>query len=121
MQWKVSERMSEGKDIEAITRQVVEGAKARFGDKLSRVLLYGSYVRGDYNEESDIDIMILADIDAQEASRVDRALTKLASRLDLEYDVCLSLTVKDSHTFDAWVDVVPFYKNVNREGVLLSA
>jgi hypothetical protein len=43
------------------------------------------------------------------------------TRQVVEYDVCLSLTVKDSQTFDAWADVVPFYRNVNRKGVLLSA
>lgn len=84
-------------------------------------MLYGSYARGDFDDDSDIDIMILADIDPHEANRVDRELTCLASRLDLEYDVCLSLTVKDRHTFDAWSEIVPFYQNVNREGVLLSA
>jgi predicted nucleotidyltransferase len=113
--------MSGKKDIRAITQQVVEGARARYGDRLDRVLLYGSYARGDFNDDSDIDIMVLADIDPCEADRVDRELIRLASRLDLEYDVCLSLTIRDSQTFKAWSEVVPFYRNVSREGVPLNA
>jgi len=28
-----------------------------FGDKIRQVILYGSYARGDYNRDSDIDIL----------------------------------------------------------------
>ena len=34
-----------------------------YGNHLKTVILYGSYARGDYTEESDIDIMILLDIE----------------------------------------------------------
>jgi predicted nucleotidyltransferase len=111
--------MRDLKDLEQITSSVVEGAKARYGSKLNRVLLYGSYARGDYDDQSDIDIMILADIEPEKADRIDRELVRLASRLSLDHDVHLSLTLKDSETFDSWSEIVPFYKNVNREGVLL--
>ena len=113
--------MTGATELKTITSLVVEGAKARFGEKLSRVLLYGSYARGDCDEQSDIDIMILADIKAEEADRVDMELMRLASRLSLEHDIHLSLTIKDTHTFDSWTDIVPFYRNVSREGVSLYA
>ena len=32
------------------------------GKRLKKVILYGSYARGDFNEDSDIDIMILTDL-----------------------------------------------------------
>lgn len=32
------------------------------GNRLKRMILYGSYVRGDFGQDSDLDIMILADI-----------------------------------------------------------
>ena len=31
------------------------------GERLKKIILYGSYARGDYNSSSDIDIMILTD------------------------------------------------------------
>ena len=45
-----------------LTSRVVLAARDSLGDKLNKVILYGSYARGDYDDESDIDIMILADI-----------------------------------------------------------
>jgi uncharacterized protein len=38
------------------------------GEKLEKVILFGSYARGDYDEESDIDIMVIADIALGEAN-----------------------------------------------------
>ena len=29
------------------------------GNRIKRIILYGSYARGDYNNNSDVDIMIL--------------------------------------------------------------
>jgi predicted nucleotidyltransferase len=36
--------------------------KKLFGEHLSKVILYGSYARGDYKNNSDVDIMIYVDI-----------------------------------------------------------
>ena len=38
-------------------------ARLIFGNTLKKIILYGSYARGDQNEHSDIDIMILVDAD----------------------------------------------------------
>lgn len=48
--------------LSAVMADVVKKAKSLFGDRLGSVILYGSYARGDYDEESDIDVMITADI-----------------------------------------------------------
>ena len=40
--------------------------KLILGDKLDKVILYGSYARGDYNEHSDVDIMILTTLTDEE-------------------------------------------------------
>lgn len=38
------------------------------GNHLNRIILYGSYARGDFRQDSDMDIMILADIQSEEIS-----------------------------------------------------
>ncbi|WPX07782.1 nucleotidyltransferase domain-containing protein [Anaerocellum danielii] len=39
-----------------IINEVVEELKGLYGDKLKKIVLYGSYAKGTQNEESDIDI-----------------------------------------------------------------
>ena len=41
-------------------------AKRIFGNKLRAVILYGSYARGDFEPDSDIDIMVLLDIPVEQ-------------------------------------------------------
>lgn len=43
---------------ETIQKFTIETQKL-LGERVKKVILYGSYARGDYNSDSDIDIMIL--------------------------------------------------------------
>ena len=45
-----------------LLEQYVEEIKKIYGTHLQKIILYGSYARGDYTQESDIDIMILVDL-----------------------------------------------------------
>ena len=46
-----------------IINEYVEAVKKIFGTYLMKVIVYGSYARGDYNEKSDIDIMFIVTLD----------------------------------------------------------
>ena len=107
--------------LDEITSKVVAAAKESLGDRLDKVILYGSYARGDYDEESDIDIMVLADISREGANKVWSQIWSLTGDIDLEYSVIVSVHVVDCYTFYKFIDDLPFYMNVMKEGVLLSA
>jgi predicted nucleotidyltransferase len=108
--------------LNEIMKRIAGQAKSAFGDKLDKVILYGSYARGDYDNESDIDVMVIADIKHDDCLRAyEDHFNSFGSAIDLEYDVLTSIHVLDSATFYYWLDVVPFYKNVMREGVAFVA
>ena len=107
--------------LNQITDRVVQEVKDNFGEKLDKVILYGSYARGDNVDESDIDIMALVDVTPEVANRLDMQLTRFTSRLGLEFDVVISLFIKDCSTFYKYLKAEPFYQNVLRDGVVLSA
>jgi predicted nucleotidyltransferase len=101
--------------------EVLRFSRQTYGKRLRDVILYGSYARGDQEEDSDIDIMILVDMDPTEFRDSRRMLIKLSSDLGLAYDVVVSPTVKDFKTFDAWREALPYYRNVDREGYRVNA
>jgi len=103
--------------IHIITHRVAAKAKKLFGDRLTSVILYGSYARGNYDTESDVDIMVLVDIRQDEYRHYRDEITALSSGLSLEYDITVSIKVKDSVFFSQYKDSVPFYKNVLNDGV----
>ena len=107
--------------IHNMMEKVVHSAKATLGIKLDKVILFGSYARGDFTEESDVDVLIIAHVSQEEASIQRRNIRKQIPLIDLEHDVVLSLNVTGSAIYNQYVDILPMYKNVAKEGVLLYA
>ncbi len=48
--------------MQSLIEQYIAEIKKIYGKHLRRVILFGSYARGDFRPDSDIDIMILLDI-----------------------------------------------------------
>lgn len=103
-----------------ILNRVDETAKKVFGGDLSAVYLYGSYARGDQDADSDVDIMVLADVPRENLSLYKRPFLELTSELGLENDVVITVTLKDTKTFNMYLDAVPFYQNVLKEGIKIA-
>ena len=102
---------------DTLLKTIYEKAKTVFGDKLKDVYLYGSYARGDYNENSDIDFLITVDADNDEISSCRNRISKISSRLSLEYDLTFSVTVKPLEQFNRYSSILPYYQNVLKEGI----
>ena len=107
--------------LNVVTEKVVRAAKDSLGDKLERVTLYGSYARGDYDDVSDIDIMVLAVIPHEDCWKERMKISKEIGCIEIEHDVLLSVHVTDSATFKKYINTLPFYMNVLNDGVTLSA
>jgi predicted nucleotidyltransferase len=107
--------------VNEITGKVVDAAKSVLGGKLDKVILYGSYARGDCDDESDIDIFVLADISREDALRTTFAISDASGDLSLEYDTLVSIHVTACALFYEYIDVLPFYMNVLKDGVELYA
>jgi predicted nucleotidyltransferase len=107
------------KSLSLILKKVTEEMKQIFGDKLKAVLLYGSYARGDNKEDSDIDVFVIVNMGKLALSRYRTQVSNFASRIDLQYDTFLSIKLQDQKTYDYFLDVLPFYKNVASEGISL--
>lgn len=109
--------MCTANQLSGVLNTVFEKANNVFGNALESVILYGSYARGDYDADPDIDIMVIADLKASDLWKYRSEFAKFTSRLGLENDVLISVIVKDSETFHKYENDLPFYQNVVREGV----
>lgn len=109
-------------EINDIINQFVEGVNKILGDRVKKIILYGSYARGDYNDSSDIDIMILTDLNDEEMYKYSEKIWDYAYDLEFDnnFDITLSPLVKNIDKFNYWLEALPFYMNVQKEGVVLS-
>ncbi|KJS21881.1 MAG: DNA polymerase III subunit beta [Clostridiaceae bacterium BRH_c20a] len=107
------------KKLKNILSEVVKDVKNLYGEKLKEIVLYGSYSRGQNDDESDIDLLILIDIDESELKYYDKKLNNIISDIGYRHMKVLSLIDISYEKFNHWVDVVPFYKNVRNEGIIV--
>ena len=93
--------------------------KNLFGGSLRQVILYGSYARGDYREDSDVDVMILVDLTDMEIKEYQRKLSDLTFDFNMDNDLDIKPIVKNEGHFLKWIQNYPFYSNVKMEGEVL--
>ena len=108
--------------LNTIMQEMAKEYKRLFKAQLKKVYLYGSYARGDFDDESDIDIVGIVDrnFTEREISEFRDSLVKCASELGLEYDVLISPSVIQYERFREYNQVLPYYMNILKEGVELN-
>lgn len=90
-----------------------------YGGHLKSVILYGSYARGDFTPDSDVDIMILVDLADEELEKYSDELAEVGFDYNVSYGIWIMPVVRNQNHFKHWVKACPFYENVQREGVKL--
>lgn len=105
--------------INLLLSEYVEEVGKIYGEHLKSVILYGSYARGDFRMDSDIDIMILVDLPDMEVEMYRKQLSGTTYDFNEEHNTDIRPIAKSDAHFRKWLGVYPFYTNVQKEGVEL--
>lgn len=103
--------------INEISNILALKAREIFGHKLKDVILFGSFARGNASNESDIDIMLLVDMDRTNLSQYKNDICKISSDLGMQFNVLISPILQGLDEFNKFKNDLPFFKNVIHEGV----
>lgn len=106
-----------GLDAETLLQELEKNLEDIYGNKLRKIILYGSYARGNYDEGSDLDVMVLVDMDETEIKKKRDEILDVTVDLTTRYGIVLSIIENNYNYFYDWLDVLPFFTNVEREGV----
>lgn len=109
------------KTLQALMQQYVSCIRQIYGSHLRQVILYGFYARGDNNAEVDIDIMILLDISDIDIKKYRHQLSDITFDFNMDHDTDIKPIAKNEEHYQKWMDIYPFYANINRDGVTLYA
>ena len=108
-------------ELNMILREIVKIYRAVYGEQLVKIILYGSYARGDYDSESDVDIVALVHGEREALQRQLRQVWDVSADLELEFGTILSPTVIPYEEYEQYRNDLPYYRNIAQEGVKLSA
>ena len=92
--------------------QYIEEIKKIYGSHVRQIILYGSYARGDFRPDSDIDIMILVKMSDEEIRLVKNDIYDLAFEFEINTGIEFSPIIKNEDQYEYWIDTLPFYRNV---------
>jgi predicted nucleotidyltransferase len=90
----------------------------RYGDDLLRVVLFGSKARANFDDESDLDVLVVVRVPDDDYWQRWREITDLTTRLLLETGVNISALVCDEVRYQWWAaHRAPIYNSIQRDGV----
>lgn len=113
--------MCTAEQLNGLTADLVSEYRRLFGDSLRQVILYGSYARGNPDEESDVDVAALVDCSRETLRKTFERLGEISSELSLAYGITVSPTAIPFADFQNYQDALPYYRNIRSEGVQLYA
>ena len=82
----------------------------RYGGDLERVVLFGLKARGDFNSESDLDVLVVVSMRSGEYRRYWNEIVDIACDVELEYNVVISPIIKEA----------AIYAKMRSQGLLLT-
>jgi len=106
--------------IKKVTELFAEEAKKVFGEKIKQIILYGSCARGDFQADSDIDILLLLSVPKENLASERKKIFAIADALDLEYEVVLAPVLQSYEVYQTYLSVSAYYQNVQKEGVKIA-
>ena len=107
----------ETRTLEDVIRELDGGLRKLYGERHRGLVLYGSYARGEADEGSDVDLLLLLEGQVQAGTEIRRSSDLVAS-LSLEAGRVLSVIPVSVEDYQESSD--PYLVNARREDALLS-
>jgi len=103
-------------EIKGLLEKLKSGLKQIYGEQFEEAYLFGSYARGDYDTDSDVDVLIvLSDFEKYGAEL--KRTTELIGNLSLEYGTTVSVVFSRQREWQ--MDKLPLLLNIHAEGVAI--
>jgi predicted nucleotidyltransferase len=100
--------------IRGVLTRLKQSLSELYGERLKGVYVFGSYARGEADEESDVDVLIVLDRVDNYSQEIDRT-SELMAQLSLECDRSISRVFVSEQRWRE--DQTMFFLNVREEAV----
>lgn len=105
------------RSIKPIATEFKRELKRLYGNQLAGLLLFGSYARGDHNEDSDVDFAIILKNPATRTTDEIVRLVPLSTALSIKYGIIVSTLPVSEQKLNCSMQGI--YQEIRKEGVWL--
>jgi len=103
--------------IQSITDGITTAYRQTYGAAIIGIYLYGSYARGDNDNESDVDYVAIVEGNRPNLQEKLKEVRKTAFELSYINDVIVSPTVIPYDEYLKYRDTMAFFKNIEKDGI----
>ncbi|GAA4407575.1 hypothetical protein GCM10023187_28330 [Nibrella viscosa] len=104
-------------NINEVNCYVTESMKTLYGDKLAKIVLYGSYARGDFDEESDVDYLVILNEEQVSPAKEVYKISPIMSRFGLDTSIYVSAFAVAEKQYKE--SSRPFFKEVRKDAIII--
>lgn len=101
-------------DLDKVNRDVSDIMKRHYGARLDQIILFGSYARGDFNEESDVDYLVV--LDEENVYPFSEVSATISARNDYYLDTFITLSTIVVSKIQFLTSNRIFYREVRKDG-----
>jgi predicted nucleotidyltransferase len=105
--------------IKNIKEEATDLVKKLMGTDLKKVILYGSCARGDYTQDSDIDIALITNCDRMEVKSYSDRIANISMQLAMEYFAVVNFVCLPYEEFMQKKSWYLYFRNIDSEGEVL--
>ena len=105
----------DSRKVQKMIKDVEKSIKKVFKDKLKKIIIFGSYARGDYDDESDIDFMVL--VEDKDLKKFEDLILDIEVDLSIKYGKLPSIFIYNIDDYYSNINVIDLLKSVENEGV----
>lgn len=106
-------------NLTEISKLVTNKSLYTFPSMVRKIILYGSYARGDFDSESDVDIMLLIDVSQESIYQFEEKAAQISSDISIDQEIFVSIVIESEQYFQAYENKSPFFQEVKKDGVVL--
>lgn len=108
-------------EVRTIIDQLRKRLSAVFPQEQFDIILFGSYARNDADDGSDIDVMFLVNSSRQTIAQKHWQIGEAAAEMLMDYGIVVSPVVENRSYYQTNAHLLPFFQNIQREGVRIHA
>lgn len=105
--------------IESVKKKIVNEVPNLMKTDLVKIIMFGSCARGDYSNDSDIDIALLTKCDRAEVKKYDDDLDELATEIAIDNYSVVNFVCLPYAEFEQNKSWYSLFKNISKEGIKL--
>ena len=105
--------------LDKIKKIIIRDIPKVFKDDCREIIMYGSCARGDFTDESDVDIAILTESDRETVKKYDSMIDDIATSIGIDTMAVVNFVCLPQKEFEEKSSWYPYFMNIKKEGIVL--